>query len=206
MPADMPQTVDAVAGVFQDLGIQRPHVAGNSLGGAIALELAAADLVTSATAFAPAGFGRPWHLSLALGIFAGLLCGSHLPEPVLRTTFRVAPVRKLAYAMVMSKPERLTPERALYDAKALRNAKGISTVVRAGRDYAYRGTPTVPVTVAWGTHDRILPYRQSKIARERLPDCRHVDLAGCGHVPMSDDPERVASLILSTTTYALSKL
>ncbi|MBX6723552.1 MAG: alpha/beta hydrolase, partial [Dactylosporangium sp.] len=27
----------------------------------------------------------------------------------------------------------------------------------------------------------------------------HVDLPGCGHVPMSDDPDLVASVILATT-------
>ena len=40
---------------------------------------------------------------------------------------------------------------------------------------------------------------QAERARHRLPQANHVPLADCGHVPMSDDPELVATLILRTT-------
>jgi pimeloyl-ACP methyl ester carboxylesterase len=55
------------------------------------------------------------------------------------------------------------------------------------------------VTVAWGAKDRILPPHQAERARELLPEARHVALPGCGHVPMTDDPDLVADLILQTT-------
>ena len=69
------------------------------------------------------------------------------------------------------------------------------------RDYAFVGTfpPEIPVTVAWGNRDRILPFRQAARAAQRLPQARHVTLDGCGHAPMSDDPEAVVRVILSTT-------
>jgi pimeloyl-ACP methyl ester carboxylesterase len=72
-------------------------------------------------------------------------------------------------------------------------------VAKSALDYRFAGAPTVPVTVAWGTHDRILRPSQAERARELLPQARHVPLPGCGHVPMSDDPDLVASLILQTT-------
>ena len=54
------------ADIFDDLGLDRPHVAGNSLGGVLGLELASRGLVSSATALAPAGFwtsrDRAWAL------------------------------------------------------------------------------------------------------------------------------------------------
>ena len=53
----------------------------------------------------------------------------------------------------------------------------------------------MPTTIAWGTKDRILPYAQSATARRRLPSAEHVDLPGCGHVPMIDDPDLVARVI-----------
>ena len=34
-------------------------------------------------------------------------------------------------------------------------------------------------------------------ARALLPRARHVPLPGCGHIPMSDDPEGVAALLLA---------
>ena len=70
-------------------------------------------------------------------------------------------------------------------------------VAAAGRDYSYAAPPpTVPVTVAWGTRDRILWPRQARRAAELLPRARHVWLYRCGHVPMIDEPDRVASVIL----------
>lgn len=53
----------------------------------------------------------------------------------------------------------------------------------------------VPVTVAWGIHDHLLPYaRQAPRARSLLPDARHISL-GVGHVPFYDDPPVVAETI-----------
>ena len=57
--------VDAFEWFFVELGLERPHVAGNSMGGAIALELARRRAVRSATAFSPAGFWTPIELRFA---------------------------------------------------------------------------------------------------------------------------------------------
>ena len=52
----IPDYVDAVERFFADAGLERPHVAGNSMGGGIALELARRGAVASATALSPIGF------------------------------------------------------------------------------------------------------------------------------------------------------
>jgi pimeloyl-ACP methyl ester carboxylesterase len=54
----------------------------------------------------------------------------------------------------------------------------------------------VPVTIAWGTRDALLPPTQARRARRLLPRARHLWLRGCGHVPMSDDPVQVAGVLL----------
>jgi pimeloyl-ACP methyl ester carboxylesterase len=54
----------------------------------------------------------------------------------------------------------------------------------------------VPVTIAWGDRDRLLRPHQARIAQERLPKARFVPLPGCGHVPMTDNPELVADVLL----------
>jgi len=198
-PRDMARAVDGVATFLGDLGLDRPHVAGYSLGGAMALELATAGLVSSATALSPAGFWTGRERRWAIGTLSAHRWGARLPEPVMRTLFRYAAFRALSFGMICARPGRITPEVALADALALRDGQAFRTVARASRSYEFRGTPAAPVTVAWGTRDRILLYRQAARARAALPEARHVDLPGCGHVPMSDDPDLVASVILETT-------
>lgn len=201
MPADMAQTVAAVAQWFDEQGLHRPHVAGNSLGGTIALELAAAGLVASATAIAPAGFWKGWQARYALTVLTALRWGTLLPQPVVRANMRPSRTRALAFAMLMSRPGRIDAERAVADALALRTGAGFGPVAKvAARGYEFRGEPSVPVTVAWGDRDRILLPRQAATARDRLPQARHVTLPGCGHVPMSDDPALLTEVILATTT------
>ncbi|PGH45205.1 Pimeloyl-ACP methyl ester carboxylesterase [Micromonospora sediminicola] len=199
LPADMPGLVAGMVELFAALGLERPHVAGNSLGGAIALELAAAGAVSSATALSPAGFCTPRELRWALTVLTLHRNAARLPEPVLRHLFAAPALRALAMGMILARPNRMALDVALADARALRQARAFRAVARAGRGYAFAGAPTVPVTVAWGTRDRILPYRQAALARTRLPAARHLDLPGCGHVPMHDDPDLVTSVILDTT-------
>ncbi|MGW7792940.1 alpha/beta fold hydrolase, partial [Streptomyces tricolor] len=56
--------------------------------------------------------------------------------------------------------------------------------------------PGLPVTVAWGTRDRLLVRRQGVRAKQLIPHARLVRLPGCGHCPMNDDPALVARVIL----------
>jgi pimeloyl-ACP methyl ester carboxylesterase len=199
---DMARAVEGVAAFLADLGLDRPHVAGNSLGGAMALELACAGLVSSATALSPAGFWSRREQRWAVGVLTAHRWGARLPRPVMRAVFRYGAFRAVCFGMICARPGRIAPEVAFSDALALRNGRAFRTVARAARSYAFRGAPDVPVTVAWGTRDRILLHRQAARARQALPGARHVDLPGCGHVPMSDDPELVASVILATTRAA----
>jgi pimeloyl-ACP methyl ester carboxylesterase len=53
--------------------------------------------------------------------------------------------------------------------------------------------------VAWGDRDHVLLPRQADIAKRRLPKAVHLALPGCGHVPMGDNPELIAEVILRGT-------
>ena len=60
-----------------------------------------------------------------------------------------------------------------------------------------------PVRIVWGSEDRLLPLRgYSERWRRLLPSAEWVVLEGAGHVPMYDDPARVAELILEVTAAA----
>jgi pimeloyl-ACP methyl ester carboxylesterase len=202
MPRDMAASVVALAASFAEWGLDRPHVAGNSLGGAISLELAAAGAVRSATAFSPAGFFTPAERRRALRILNTLRANAFAPAPMIRATLRSPSLRAVSFGALVARPRQLDFDRALGDALALRQGRGFRPVARSARDYAFDGSrldSTIPVTVGWGEHDRIFGVHQAERVRAALPNARVVTLPGCGHVPMSDDPDLVARLILETT-------
>lgn len=195
----MPAAVERLVAFFAASGLGRPHVAGNSLGGAIALELAAGGHVASATALSPAGFASPGEVRRALALLTGHRLGAFTPTPLLRAFYRLEVGRVLAFGQLVAQPRRITADRALADTLALRRGKAFRRVAKVGRRYAFEARPIdVPVTVAWGTGDRILRYAQAERARTRLPGARHVALDGCGHVPMSDAPDAVVAVIRET--------
>jgi pimeloyl-ACP methyl ester carboxylesterase len=196
---DMPGAVQACADIFADMGLHRPHVAGNSLGGTISLELASRGLVSSATALAPAGFWTARDRAWALRVLTFIRSSGRAPGWARNIAVRNRLFRMLAGSVLYGHPSRMTAEIMLADLLSMVGAKGFDLVAEAGREYTFAAPPpTVPVTVAWGTRDRILWPRQARRAAALLPSARHEWLYRAGHVPMIDEPARVAELILST--------
>jgi pimeloyl-ACP methyl ester carboxylesterase len=54
----------------------------------------------------------------------------------------------------------------------------------------------IPVTIGWASRDMVLPPYQARVARKVLPRATHIKLKGVGHVPMSDNPELIAKVLL----------
>ena len=194
-PHDMETACRNLADNFAAWGVERPHVVGNSLGGGIALELAARGLVRSVTALSPAGFFGVLNRVQTLVLLLSLRLTSQLPDRVLRLVSRSGFGRRLAGFSLYAHPERFTADEVYGDALALKHCKGFEqTIVKAIR-YSFRVDLDVPTTIAWGTRDLILPFSSSAIAQERMPSARHVALPHCGHVPMIDDPELVVRIV-----------
>lgn len=183
---------------FAEWGIERPHVVGNSLGGAIALELGARGLASSVTALSPAGFFTRLGLVRALAALGTLRAVTQAPDVAIRAITATGPGRHVAGHLLYAHPERQTFEAAYGDALALKRCRGFEGVARAGVSYSFKQDVLVPTTIAWGSEDRILPVSQAAIARKRLPQARHVLLEGSGHVPMVDCPERIIELVDET--------
>jgi pimeloyl-ACP methyl ester carboxylesterase len=196
---DMDSACDNLADNFARWGIDRPHVVGNSLGGAIALELGARGLARSVTALSPAGFFGVVNRLQTLILLVLLRVTSQLPAPVLRLVSRSGIGRRVAGATLYTHPERFTADEVYGDALALKHCHGFERTIVKGVTYSFRQHVPVPTTIAWGTRDLILPYSSSAIAQERLPEAHHVALPRCGHVPMIDDPSLVVRVIERTT-------
>lgn len=193
----MASVADQLEELFAELGLDHPHVAGNSLGGYLALELAQRGSVRSATAISPAGFWNAVELWGILGPQLVLMkASSHAPDPVVKLFADRLALRRISMRALYTHPERLSAEVALGDTYNLRRTKGFWPCFLSGIALRYDGAePTVPVTIAWGDHDRLLIPRQAKRAAARLPGARQVSLVDCGHVPMVDDADQVTDVV-----------
>jgi pimeloyl-ACP methyl ester carboxylesterase len=195
-----PTTVDglaeAVAAFADELGLDRPRVAGNSMGGGIALALGARGRVASVCAISPIGFANDREGMYARGLLAGTRVLARGAAPIAPAIAGNPALRALLCAHVAAKPWRIPPDDAVLWTRVYAEAAGFWPLLRSAPDWTFE-PPTCPTTVAWGDRDRLLIYsRQAPRARRMLPAARHVTLAGCGHLPTWDDPEAVARVIL----------
>jgi len=125
--------------------------------------------------------------------------GGRVPASIRDAVMNVTALRRLCAGLLFGRPSAMTARAMLDDLAAMAGAAAFDAVVATGRGYMFAATaPTVPVTVAWGTRDRILWPRQARTAARELPGARHVVLPGCGHLPMYDDPALVARTIVDT--------
>jgi pimeloyl-ACP methyl ester carboxylesterase len=187
-----------VRALLGDLGVEHPHVAGNSLGGRLALESAVAGWAASATGLSPAGFWRnEREANMARATFKVMgAAGGRLQRfgPALS---RHTAGRALIYGAIVNRPSRMTPEQAAGDMTAFLAAHDALEVILAELTPFTGHVPDgIPVTIAWGTKDRLLRPPQVLVAKARLPQARIRPLPGCGHVPMTDDPALVADVLL----------
>jgi pimeloyl-ACP methyl ester carboxylesterase len=195
---------DQLIAMLRVQGIDSAHVAGNSLGGWLALELARRGFARSVTALSPAGGWRtdadyravatPFRIFYALVGMILLLVKWFVGSAWLRKTLA---------KQTMQHGERIAPA----DFLAMLRGMAKTSVMRGmlltmGRDgpIAPLDPGPIPVIVAWGEHDRVIPFeRYGAPWVERVPGATLVQTAGAGHVPMYDNPEGVVAHILSTT-------
>ena len=191
----------AVAELLDELGLPDVHVAGNSSGGWVALELGKLGRARTVTALAPAGLWRrtaPWHIR------AGMR-QARLNAKVVRRLLPNAPRtrvgRAFAASQVSGHPFRVPYQPARDTIHAMAEAPGFRTTLRALEKDRFTGGAaiTVPVTVAFGTRDRVLLPGVARHRDELPAQTRWVRLRGCGHVPMVDDPDAVADLLLQAS-------
>jgi len=194
----IPAYVDAFEWFFAELGLERPHVAGSSMGGGLALELARGRAASSATAFSPIGFWTRAELRYCR--FSLALVGLTPPplRPLMETAAEGELGRRLLFAQLFRYPQRVPAQEAVAALRDLWAAPALQPTLRCFESYFF-GAPdqlhSTPVTIAWGNRDRLLPYRlQAPRARALLPWAQHVTL-GAGHIPFFDDPSACAEVI-----------
>jgi len=201
---DAQNLTDTVAAFMDDIGWQTAHLAGNSLGGWVSLELAKRGRARSVAAIGPAGFANRRERAFTVESLRSthritqLIYGS---APRLLAT---PTARKLMLSQTFGRPERMTPDAAVATVRNFADSPGVPGALEALRLGHFSGGEQidVPVTMIWGDRERLLPRRERQAARSvrAVPGARLVWLRGCGHAPMWDDPPQVAQAVLEATT------
>jgi pimeloyl-ACP methyl ester carboxylesterase len=198
---------DAVERAMDQAGFQTAHVVGNSLGGFVALELAARGRAESVVALAPAGGWDEDSAWAADMLAAFVTMQDQLRAAVSHAAAIVATPegRRRATELLVSNHEHLPPELVAHIIQGVASATGVRAMV----EYALRaGYPALdaeriacPVRIVWGTADRLLPWPEAaaRFRRDWLPRADWVELDGIGHCPQLDVPLETAQLILGFT-------
>jgi pimeloyl-ACP methyl ester carboxylesterase len=198
-PAVMTDVVDAAERYLDERGLDRPHLAGNSMGGLVAIELARRGRAATVCAFSPAGFWSPedGFQALAMGkIQRGVSLGRRA-RPILSFMYRSALVRKVVFRIACH-GDRLSAARAVEMADEGIDCAILADLCAADWRIARLDPVPCPITIAWGEKETVVPVGgHGKTAP--IPQASIKTLPGVRHVPMIDDPGLVARTILAVT-------
>jgi pimeloyl-ACP methyl ester carboxylesterase len=190
----MTAQAEAVVAIADALGLDRVHLAGSSMGGRIAAEVAATrpDRLLSLWLLAPAGAEgeRPSEM------IETLLEGGDVP-----LFSRTAQEYRDSVAFTMSQPPEI-PKPALR-VLAAESARGYDLNLQIFRAMAEEldARPTtealldglaVPTLVTWGEEDRVLHPSGARTIAERVPDVTVRTHPEIGHIPMLEVPDAPA--------------
>jgi pyruvate dehydrogenase E2 component (dihydrolipoamide acetyltransferase) len=186
---DADTLVDAVGGALAGLGLQRVHLVGHSMGGAIAALVAARwpERVATLTLIAPAGLGP----EINAAFIDGFVRMARRRDAIEVLNLLVHDPALVSKAMVE-------------DVLRYKRIDGVTAALEAiARAWFAGGRQThdilaevsalsVPVQIIWGRDDRIIPVAHAEALASRLPV--HI-LEAAGHLPHMEKSGDVNRLI-----------
>ncbi|HUG85541.1 MAG TPA: alpha/beta hydrolase [Euzebya sp.] len=183
---------DHLRSVMDQLGWPRAHVAGTSLGGWFAIELALAHpaLVSGLTLCDPAGLHHPQTYLLALFADGRAAAGT---EALLEQTM-------IAHVPDLKRPVTDMPPAV----KRAVMAPYVSDMAAAALCSWNPWTPDpgmvrrlqrlhVPTTILWGERDALIPLAHGRAMARAIPDAHLEVVQGAGHLLPLEHPGRIAS-------------
>ena len=192
---------DAVLGVLDAVGSDRAHLVGHSLGGAVVLAAAARSpgRIASLTLFAPAGFGPSINAGYVRGFAAA------------QTRRELRPIVGQLFA-----DEQLVTRQVVDDLLAYKRLDGVDAALAALAETLLDGDEqridsaaavralgeVVPVTVVWGSADRIIPAEQASSVAAVAPGAAVRVIDGAGHMPHMERPAEAQAAVEETIARA----
>ena len=197
------QAVDHFESLLDGLGVGTAHLAGNSLGGALALELAKRGRARSVVAISPGGGweeGDRREVERIIRLFkrtqrSARATVKHHEKLLARPGFR-----KVGMRDIMARGHLVPAEEAVLMTRSSIRCAVVDDVFKTMRDGTGRVVDLdrveVPTLIAWGDKDRLLPMdRHSGRFRREIPGVQFRVMRGLGHTPMWDDAGQIAELI-----------
>src|SRR3954451_7668249 len=187
---------DAVEDEMARAGFDRAHIAGNSLGGWVALELARRGRAETVSAISPLGLQHGRERDWGVAILRGMRwVAQNAPPPAFLVQSPVG--RVLAAGPSYVRAWEKDPARLAGEAELFASSPGFDATLPHTFEAQPRGLMPldVPVLILWGTLDVILIPRQGRRFERLIPGAELRYIRGIGHTPMSDAPEKLAEAI-----------
>lgn len=203
-PHTLPALAAAVAGFLDAAGVTGPaHLVGNSLGGAVAMRLAAdaPERIASLVLVNSAGFGR--EVTAALRLLA--------VRPLARLLLRPHPaIARRSERAIFHDPAYVTEERIATALAAARQPHAARVMLELVRNLGtWRGVRPewraelldavaaldLPTLVVWGDRDLVLPAAHLAHARSRLPKAQSHLFRDTGHMPQIERAAEFEALV-----------
>ena len=178
-------------------------IAGNSLGGTVALRVAEREgdgRVVGVAPVAPAGLEMPsWFAAIQGAPLVRAMLRSPVPVPqvavrrAVGTTYRVlafASPRKADEAVVGAFTAHFDSSRDVI--RLLATGRRLLPELKSPFDLA---RVSCPVLVVWGERDRMVAHSGAERIAAALPETQVELLPRCGHCPQIEEPDRLAELL-----------
>jgi pimeloyl-ACP methyl ester carboxylesterase len=197
---------DEIERAMDAAGFGTAHVVGNSLGGYVALQLAARGRAESVVAFAPAGGWTPGDPAFdeVIRAFGPLQAQLKLAAPNAERILASPEGRRRATQLIVACSDHIPADLIAHQMVGIAGCPAAPEMI----DYALRaGYPldaqriTCPVRMVWGADDLLLPWPSAAVRyRALFPLAEWVVLGGVGHCPQLDVPLEAAQLIIDAAT------
>jgi pimeloyl-ACP methyl ester carboxylesterase len=193
---------DAVEQALDDAGFETAKIVGNSLGGYLALELAARGRASAVVALAPAGGWADGDQSFTetLDYFVGLRPLLENAAPFADAIVSTPAGRRQSTLYVTTNYEHIPADLIAHQIRGAAACEAALPMIAYAREAGYPldlAAIECPVRFVWGTADKLLPWPSAAARyREALGHADWVELDGIGHCPQLDVPVETAQLIL----------
>jgi pimeloyl-ACP methyl ester carboxylesterase len=212
-PFGIARAADHLEEHLDELGIGTAHLVGNSMGGALALELAKRGRARSLVGISPAGGLRPGDEAGAkqvIKVFTRMQKTTSKSLGLLPKVMARPGLRRLALRDVMTRGHQVPADEAIALARSSVRCdvvEDVFAVLRSGEASLLElDKIDVPTLITWSDKDRILPIEvHSPRLREEIRGLEFRVTPGVGHTPMWDDPGLFATTISDFVTRATTR-